>query len=134
MLADLIQRLEQAEGPCGKLDAEIAIASKIGCMVAAEWFWTNFQKWEAAEDGRVWAIEAGGLRGPYFLAPRYTSCTAASDTIPMPEGMRIAQINFGSNGQVHVFSIFEGSLITGIHKNEAMARTIARLKAREAVE
>lgn len=84
MSADLISRIESADGPDRGGDAEIAAAvryfPKNGGFV-----WKNDLEPNCPEVGRVTCVTSLGTGGPHYESPRYTASIDAALTL-VPEG------------------------------------------------
>lgn len=85
----LIERIEAATGADRELDAEIAVAARIGLPGGCDWAF-KFPKWEADRSGQVLIIGNVNGNGDYiagkFTSPRYTAGIDAALTL-MPDGL-----------------------------------------------
>lgn len=89
----LIKQLEKAQGPCRELDAKIEISLKVGN--APSWFWKNFKKWKAKDNGVIVCVDSEGRNGAWLHSQNWTSSIDAALTL-VPDGCVLSVDNMGA--------------------------------------
>ena len=137
-LEELIVRLGSATGPSRELDAEIAVALRIGPKPNAQagdisWIDRNFPEWVALDNGNLAVLHDSGRTGVTWESERYTSSIDCALTL-VPEGW------FWSAGQRDNEPYCGWTLngpndeeVDGDHNAPAMALCLAALKARQSL-
>lgn len=134
-LDDLIALLEKAEGPCRKLDAEIAVALRIPPSGSHnnEWARKNFPVWRAG-DGKVVCIHDDGSSGPFWVVLEHTSSIDAALTL-VPEGWRWAVNYDPDRGPQYAAAVKRSGddwpRVFDMARSPAIALCVAALKARK---
>lgn len=147
-VAALIARLEQADRPTRKLDAEIAVVLRIGpkpnpSAGDTSWVHRNFPEWVALDNGRVAVSHSDGRTGVNWAPEPFTSSVDAARTLT-PEDWRWDELtrdvsDDDGRGEVSYGVAYNrydamGYLVGtecawGSHDNLAIALCIAALRA-----
>ncbi|MDJ0894845.1 MAG: hypothetical protein QNJ92_06855 [Alphaproteobacteria bacterium] len=133
-LRALIKRLEKAEGPSLKLNAEIAVACRVLPVSAPKWVDTNFPTWRARKDGRVEVVHTDGTGGTFWEPAHYTGSLDAALTL-VPEGWMFSELRRNHEYNCWAAKLRYGprpdiGIALGEHNIGYLALCIAALRAR----
>lgn len=140
-LHDLIERLQDAEGPDRDIDAELDAMLRIGTAKMPAWTWANFPTWRAAKLGMVEVVHDSGAGGMWWDSLPFTRSVEAATILTermLPEWGRTSYWN---NCQGHMARVEDdanfhtgstGAWFEGFGRTAGIALCIATLKAIEA--